>query len=117
MGFLRENAPHIANVVQIHQTLVSGIHREREILIHGGGMARFKKIAGSEAWVHCKVLADIADWKTRLIKVDTDGFDLTIAGRAPVLGCRHRARPWSTCERSPRGASHEAGPASGSRCG
>ena len=46
MGFLRENASRIPNVVQIHQTLVSGNHGERGILVHGGGTARFEEDRG-----------------------------------------------------------------------
>src|SRR5262249_30011952 len=77
-SFLQENAQLIPNIVKIHRVLVSGRKREEGMLVHGGGTARFETIAGAGVWGECKRLEEIADEKTRLIKIDTDGFDLPI---------------------------------------
>ena len=77
-GFLRENAVRIPNIVQIHQVLVSGREQEQGTLVHWGGRRWGSLIAGAGTWVDCMRLAEIADGQTRLIKIDTDGFDLPI---------------------------------------
>jgi FkbM family methyltransferase len=58
--FLRNNVARIPNRTSIHQTLVSGRPREEGTLKHVGGTARFDTIAGSESWIDCKRLSDVA---------------------------------------------------------
>jgi len=76
-GFLRENAARFPNTTTIVQTFISANNREEGILRHAGGTARFEKVEGSGAFVNCRRLADVAG-DARLIKIDTDGFDMAI---------------------------------------
>jgi FkbM family methyltransferase len=87
--FLKENASGFPNCTTIHKCLVSANASERGVLTHVGGTAKFERLVAGPA-VECKPLAEIAGDRPRLIKIDTDGFDLSIiAASLDFLAAKH----------------------------
>ncbi len=85
-AFLTENSRRIPTVSQIHHVMISPNAQERGVLVHKGGTAQFERLDGSNRWNRCKPLGEVAGQQAKFIKIDTDGFDLSIiAGSVSFL--------------------------------
>lgn len=76
--FLVANAARIPTVRQVIKTMISGRQREEGVLVHQGGTAHFERIEGAGVSQECRSLEEAAGDAACFVKIDTDGFDLSI---------------------------------------
>jgi FkbM family methyltransferase len=74
---LRRNLRQIPNEVVVHEVVVADGTGITGNLRHGSGTAVIKPQEGAGT-VASKTLAEVADDRTRFVKLDTDGFDFRI---------------------------------------
>ena len=79
-GILARNVKQFPNEVEIQRVFVSDGKEIRGNLHYRGGTAFFEEGAGASSGPSkpTRRLCDIADAKTRFVKIDTDGFDTKI---------------------------------------
>ena len=75
---LMKNIDSIPNVKRVEKVLISDQPVHKGIISHSSGTARFVNIEEQGDIFTCKKLEEIADNNTKLVKIDTDGFDFTI---------------------------------------
>lgn len=76
--FLSRNARRLPNEVLLLKTLISDGAPVTGVLHHWAGTASISARAGETVNTPSKHLSEIADDSTRLVKIDTDGFDFKI---------------------------------------
>lgn len=75
---LIKNIDSIPNVKRVEKVLISDQPIHRGMLSYSGGTARLVELGEQGDIFTCKKLEEIADNNTRLVKIDTDGFDFPI---------------------------------------
>jgi FkbM family methyltransferase len=75
---LMSNIHKIPNIKKVEKCFISGKKSIQGVLKHWGGTASFHESEEEGQKYNCKLLQDIADMDTRLIKIDTDGYDFSI---------------------------------------
>ncbi len=89
---LARNVKQLPNEMVLKKTMISNGRAVSGSLHYRGGTAYFHESGETEVQIKTERLANVADGKTRFIKVDTDGFDVEIlSGSLDWLAVEHPA--------------------------